>query len=114
MIHRRRFLNLVAAAAGAVTFSALPAAAQSLDDLRASGIVGEAHDGFAVVRDANASAQARAMVADVNAQRRSIYAKRASEQGVRADQVGKVYAQQIISNAPAGTWFRDENGNWRR
>ena len=39
---------------------------------------------------------------------------RAAEQGVAADAVGKVYAQQIIQNAPAGTWFLDPSGGWRQ
>ncbi|MDH3231818.1 MAG: YdbL family protein [Alphaproteobacteria bacterium] len=114
MQHRRRFLTLLTVFLFAVTLGALPAAAASLDELRSAGVVGERYDGLAVVRDTGASAQIRAQVDEVNAQRRQIYAKRASEQGVPADQVGRVYAQEIVRNAPRGTWFLGEDGNWTK
>lgn len=112
MTHRRRLLALLALSLPAVALGAPPAAAQSLDELRSSGVVGERYDGLAVVRDAGASPQVRAQVADVNAQRRKIYAQRAAEQGAPADQVGRVYAQEIFRNAPRGTWFLGEDGRW--
>ena len=54
------------------------------------------------------------MVDAVNAKRRAIYAERAKEQGTTADQVGRVYARQILTKAPAGTWFLKESGKWVR
>lgn len=89
-----------------------PAAAQSLDELRANGVVGERFDGYAVVRDAGAGAGVKAMVDDINAKRRAIYAERAKAQGVASDQVGRVYAEQILQKAPAGTWFQSPDGKW--
>jgi uncharacterized protein YdbL (DUF1318 family) len=112
MIHRRRFLTLFAAALFAATLTAHPALAQSLNKLRSAGVVGEKFNGLAVVRDAGASAKVRKTVEDVNKKRRQIYAKRAAEQGVPADQVGRVYAKQIFQKAPKGTWFQGENGRW--
>lgn len=91
---------------------AAPAAAQSLDELRASGAIGERYDGLVVARSNDAAT--RSVVDAVNAQRRQIYAKRAAEQGVSADQVGRVYAQEIFRKAPAGTYFLQENGQWVR
>jgi len=114
MKHRRRFLTVLAVFLFAAMPGALPAAAQALDELRSSGVVGERYDGLAVVRDAGASPKVRAMVADVNAQRQKIYAQRATEQGVPADQVGRVYAQQIFQQAPAGTWFLGADGRWTK
>jgi len=96
-------LTLVAAAlAGA------PARAQSLDDLRASGAVGEKFDGFLVARDPSA----QAFVDQVNAKRKQIYAQSAAAQGAPADQVGRVYARRILNDAPAGTWFLGLDGKW--
>ncbi len=93
---------------------AVEAQGNLLDGPRASGVVGERFDGLAVVRDSSASAEVRALVDQVNAQRRQVYAQRAQAQGVAADQVGRVYATQIIGAAPAGTWFLQENGQWTR
>lgn len=89
-------------------FDLSAAQAQSLDDLRASGKVGEAFDGYARARDGSV----QGTVQQINAKRRDIYQQRASQQGVSTDQVAKVYAKQILSKAPAGTWFLQPNGSW--
>ncbi len=111
---RRRFLSIMVAlpVAAAAALFPVAAGAQSLNELRASGAVGEAYDGFARVRKAGGGA--RSVVDAVNAKRRAIYAKRAKEQGTAADQVGRVYARQILGKAPAGTWFLKESGKWVR
>lgn len=87
---------------------------QSLDALRAQGIVGERYDGVAVVRSAGASADVRAYIDSVNAQRRKIYADRAAQQGVPVGQVARIYARQIYDKLPPGAWFLDESGTWRQ
>ena len=94
-------------AVSGLTFSAH---AQSLQDLRASGAIGEGADGFAVVRQSAPGAQA--VVDATNAQRRSIYVSRAGEQGVSAAQVGSVYAASIFAKSPPGTWFVSASGAW--
>ncbi len=112
--HRRRFLTAAFAVLLAATLGTLPAAGQTLDELRSSGVVGERFDGLAVVRDTGASAKVSAMVADINAKRQQIYDQRAKEQGVPADQVGRVYAQEIFQQAPPGTWFLGADGRWTK
>ncbi len=112
--YRRRFIGTLFAAAMAIMLGALPAAGQTLDELRSSGVVGERYDGLLVVRDTGASAKIRAIVADINGKRQQIYEQRAKEQGVPADQVGRVYAQEIFQQAPAGTWFLGADGRWTR
>ena len=111
---RRRFLSIMVAlpVAAAAALFPVAAGAQSLNALRASGAVGEGYDGFARVRKAGGGA--RSVVDAVNAKRRAIYAERAKEQGTAADQVGRVYARQILGKAPAGTWFLKESGEWVR
>ncbi len=87
--------------------------AQSLDQLRASGVVGERFDGYAEALG-RASGQVRALVSQVNAKRRRLYQQRAAEQRVSAGQVGRVFAQQIMRKAPRGTPFLTESGRWTR
>lgn len=113
-LRRRRFLSIVVAAsvAAATGLVAVPAAAQTLNQLRASGAVGEGYDGYARVRQPGGNATA--VVEAVNAKRRAIYAKRAGEQGTTAGEVGRVYARQILAKAPPGTWFLMESGQWVR
>lgn len=93
---------------------AVPAAmAQSLDELRASGAIGERYDGYVEVRDPGA-AGANSVAQEVNTKRQALYEERAASQGVSAADVGQLYAGQIMQKAPGGTWFLDENGNWRQ
>lgn len=54
------------------------------------------------------------LVAQTNAQRKALYAKRAAEDKAPEAAIGKIYAQQIIKGAPAGTYFLDESGKWTR
>jgi uncharacterized protein YdbL (DUF1318 family) len=90
----------------------LAAAQADLDYLRATGAIAERFDGYVMVREE--SAEATALVARVNAERKAIYQQRAVEQGVGVEEVGKVYAAQIIKKAPVGTWFLNEDGSWIR
>lgn len=89
-----------------------PAMAQSLDQLRASGAVGERFDGLAVAREN--SPAIRAFVDGVNARRLQVYREKASAQGIPVEQVGRVYAGEIMKSVPRGTWFLDQNGRWRQ
>jgi uncharacterized protein YdbL (DUF1318 family) len=101
-------LVFLAAVALVLGLSAAPALAQSLDQLRASGAVGERYDGYAQALQSSAAG----VVQEVNAKRKQIYAQRATQEGVSADQIGRVYAQQIFAKAPRGTRFLQENGSW--
>jgi uncharacterized protein YdbL (DUF1318 family) len=84
--------------------------AASLQDLRASGALGESASGYAVARDPSATAE----VASINEKRKAVYAEKAAAQGVSIDQVGKVYAKEIFNKVPAGTWLQNEQGEWFR
>ncbi len=83
------------------------ALAASLEELRASGAIGESSTGYVVARDSSARSQADT----INAQRREIYQQKAAAQGVSVDQVGKVYAQELFKTLPGGTWIQ-VNGQW--
>jgi hypothetical protein len=110
MMPRRTFfrLTLLAVATLVLGLSGPPALAQSLDQLRASGAVGERFDGYAQALQSGAAG----VVDQINAKRRQIYAERAASEGVSPDQIGRVYAKQIFSKAPPGTRFLQQNGAW--
>lgn len=88
-----------------------PALAADLDSLRASGVIAERYDGFVEIRESG-SAEARRIVDEVNAKRREIYKERAEAQDVPVDQVGRVYAKQILEKVPEGVWFRTPDGEY--
>ncbi len=107
---RRNFARamVLAAAVLVLGLSAPPVLAQSLDQLRASGAVGERYDGYAQALQPSAAG----VVQQVNAKRRQIYQQTADKEGASIDQIGRVYARQIFAKAPPGTKFLQENGSW--
>ena len=115
MLKRNRFFNVFAAAlfvlAGA---TAALAQSQILDGPRRTGTIGERFDGYAVVRSQAEAVTMAPLVGSVNAERRKVYSERAHAENVPVDQIGRVYAAEIFRNAPAGTWFLREDGQWTR
>ena len=107
---RRKFARAMVLAATVLILglSAPPALAQSLNELHASGAVGERYDGYAQALQSSAAG----LVQQLNAKRRKIYEKNAQQTGASVDQVGRVFAQQIFAKAPPGTKFLQENGAW--
>jgi uncharacterized protein YdbL (DUF1318 family) len=63
-----------------------------------------------VARDTAFADQVKA----INDKRRAIYEEQAKKQGVPVDQVGLVYAKEILQQIPAGTWVLTPDGEWRR
>ena len=89
---------------------ASPAMADALDQYRVSGDILERYDGL-VEAASSAPAGAVALVNTVNSRRQELYNNRASQQGVPASEVAKVYAMEIFASAPAGTQFRQPDGS---
>jgi uncharacterized protein len=100
---------LLAAVSGGVL-----AQSRTLDAPRSAGTVGERYDGYAVVRDAAQAASLGPLVDQINAERRNLYSQRAASDNVPVDQIGRIYAAEILKSAPAGTWFLQESGQWTR
>jgi len=111
LLRRRVVVLLLTGAAAAVVAAGARAQSRLLDAPRAAGTVGERYDGFATVRGA-APPDVAALVARVNAERRTVYAERAQTDKVSVDAVGKIYAAEIMKSAPPKTWFLSESGQW--
>ncbi len=104
----RTLLTSIGAGLMALMLNLPPAMADQLDDLRASGAIGEGYDGFAVARDPSVAGQ----VDKINKRREQIYEKQAKEQDVPVSAVGQIFAKKIVNRAPDGTWFLKQNGQW--
>jgi hypothetical protein len=94
--------------------STLPAAAQSLEQAKAAGQVGERIDGYVGVVDANAPSNIRALVDQVNAQRQAKYAEIAAERGTSVQAVAQIAGEKLIERAGKGEWVLGANGQWRQ
>lgn len=97
-----------------LSFLLTAGAAYALDlhGARASGQVGEKADGY--VAALQSSPDVDALVADVNAKRRTEYQKISAQNGQTVDVVGRVAAEAIIGKLPAGASYQDASGNWKK
>jgi len=86
-----------------------------------NGGVGMTNGGSIEVRDLNAVAlrdrkTAKTLVADENRDRAALYkeiARANGQPGWEAD-IRKTFARRWIDNAPAGWWYQDGAGSWKR
>jgi uncharacterized protein YdbL (DUF1318 family) len=109
-----RFLLATLLLVGGLGLAALPARADSLEEARAAGQVGERADGYIALVDSNASADVKKLVDDVNSQRRAAYQKIAGEKGVPAEQIGAITAEKIIREIlKPGMYYMDASGSWK-
>ena len=112
MVRRRFGQRLLAAFAmlGLVLLVS-PAAALTLDEARAQGLVGEQPDGYiGVVQDGPG---VRDLVSTVNAQRRAHYQGIAQQNGVPIQAVEQQAGQQLIDRAGSGVFVLTPSG-WQR
>ncbi|MGF1625481.1 MAG: YdbL family protein [Alphaproteobacteria bacterium] len=98
----------------AMCLMAVSALADSLSDARAAGYIGERPDGYVALVDNNAPGNVRALVDQINAQRRQAYQNVASQTGAPVEQVGIVAAQRIYNEVPGGTYLLSQSGSWYR
>lgn len=84
----------------------------AIDQLKASGAVGENNRGFLEVRGGGGSSAS--VVASENSDREVVYAAIAKQTGTSADAVGRARARQITAGSASGVWIQGDNGDWRR
>lgn len=93
----------------------------SLKSFYDNGGVGMTNGGLIEVRDLNAVAlrerkTVKTLVADENRDRIALYKEiaRANGQPEWEADIRKTFARRWIDNAPAGWWYQDGAGNWKR
>jgi hypothetical protein len=94
---------------------ALPwgAFADSLDDARAAGLLGERHDGYVDTVAPNPTPAIQKLKDDINAQRRKVYEQLAAQKGVPAEEVGALAAEKTISQRlKPGWYYLNSSGQW--
>ncbi len=104
---------LAAALLGLSLVAAQPAAAQSLDQAKAAGQVGERPDGLVGVV-ADAPPAVRALVDQINARRLEEYRAIAGRNGTNVTAVQAIAGQKLTAQAPAGSFVMDASGKWVR
>jgi len=84
--------------------------ALELGDAKTQGLVGEQPDGYLGV--VQATPDAVALAAEINAKRKAAYQDIASKNGATLAQVGAMTGQKVIDKAPAGTYVKTPDGQW--
>jgi uncharacterized protein YdbL (DUF1318 family) len=97
-----------------LALSALPASAQSLDQAKDAGQVGERIDGYVGVVDANAPGNIRKLVDQVNAERKAKYAEIAKGRGISVQAVAQIAGEKLVERTPKGGYVMGANGKWRQ
>jgi uncharacterized protein YdbL (DUF1318 family) len=109
---------VTAALAAAALALAAPAMAQdaTLNQARASGLIGEQADGYlGFVPGAQISADLRGRVEQNNMQRRQLYTRRANERGVSVNEMAAAVACEVFqSRIAVGERYRNQAGQWRQ
>lgn len=101
---RRRFI--AATAATTLVLAAVPAFALTLDEARDGGLVAEGMNGYLIAVDGSA----RALVDDINRQRRAVYQQTAAETGQPLAIVETLAGERQISRARPGWLIETPSG----
>ena len=96
---------------GALLLSALPALALDLGAAKSSGKVGETNTGYLGV--VKPSADAEALVAEINAKRKAHYQKIAKKNGITLQAVEARAGLKAIEKTPAGEYVNTGAG-WQK
>lgn len=81
-----------------------------LDQLKASGALGENNRGMIELRGGDADAGD--VMAEENRDRGIVYAALAKQTGAHAEQVGRARARQIAASSAPGVWLQKTDGSW--
>ena len=77
------------------------------------GAVGMDNRGYLAVRG-DLSDEERDIVEDMNAKRRVRMGEIAEQTGAKRADVEKMRAEKMLEHLPAGAWYQDASGNWKR
>ncbi|PZQ59902.1 MAG: DUF1318 domain-containing protein [Sphingomonas taxi] len=101
----------------ALVATALPAAALAQRDpayaaARAAGQVGEQPDGYLGIVGGG-SAELRALVSNINIQRKAAYTQKAQASGATVEQLAFTSGCNLIAQTSAGEKYRAPDGSWQ-
>ncbi len=85
-----------------------------IHDAKAQGLVGEANTGFVAAVQSPASAEVRALIADVNGKRRAKFESAAQKTGTTVTQVANRFYELAVQKTNRGHYFQDSSGRWQK
>ena len=83
-------------------------------DAKAEGLVGESNTGYIAAIKSPASAEVRALLADVNAKRKAQFEATAKKTGAKTDQVAYRFYELAVQKTAPGGFYQDSSGRWKK
>ena len=93
--------------------SPAPALAVDLQQVKNNGLVGEQLNGYLGLVSADATAEVRALVADVNARRKAKYESIAAQNGAGLETVELLAGKKAIEKTSPGNYIQSATG-WKK
>lgn len=111
--HVRPGAWLLAAALAIAAWSA-PAVSASLEQAKSQGLIGEQANGYLGIVSANAPADVKALVNDINQRRKSEYQGIAQRNNTSLQAVEALAGKKAVERTPSGQYVRLPEGQWVR
>ncbi len=83
-------------------------------DAKSQGLVGEANSGYIAAVQSPASAEVRALIADVNKKRKARFEATARKTDTTVAQVANRFYELAVQKTAAGHYYQGSNGNWKK
>jgi hypothetical protein len=86
--------------------------AADLKTAKDQGWVGEQNNGYLGLVKSGAPADVKALVADVNGQRKAQFAQIAAKNGIAETEAAKVFAREAVARTTSGNYVQNPAGGW--
>ncbi|MGI9233952.1 MAG: YdbL family protein [Woeseiaceae bacterium] len=83
-------------------------------DAKQQGLVGEANTGFIAAMRSPASAEVRALIAEVNGKRKTQFNQTATKTGATPAQVAHRFYELAVQRTASGNYYQDASGKWKK
>lgn len=112
MKHNAAIKVITSAVALCLLLLASLASAQTLDEAKAAGLIGEKSDGYIGLVQQNAPEAVVELVRDVNRQRRERYQQIARDNDISINTVAQLAYARAVEATQSGNYIEDANGRW--
>lgn len=86
--------------------------AADLTAAKQQGLIGEQNNGYLGLVRADAPADVKALVADINAQRKNQFAQIAAKNGIAETEAAKIFAREAEARTSPGNFIQNPAGAW--
>ena len=85
-----------------------------IHDAKAQGLIGEANTGYIAAVQSPASAEVRALIAEVNGKRKAHFEETARKTGTTVVQVANRFYELAVQKTSPGHFYQDSNDRWKK